>query len=167
MAWVRVWPKWQRLLHAGLALTIVAALGTYEGGRLHELAGYTALALVLLRLVLGFGGPVPARFTTFVRAPVVTWNYARALWQGREIRHLSHNPLGAWMVLLLLSLGTGAAATGALSHAGSAAGSGQSAQRPFDIHFRHAGHSQRSIHRMSMTGNTAAAPFTFLGGILT
>jgi len=114
MAWVRVWPKWQRLLHAGLALTMVAALVTYEGGRLHELAGYAALVLALLRLALGFGGPMPARFTAFVRAKMVSWHYARAVWHGREARHLNHNPLGAWMVVLLLSLGAGAAATGAL-----------------------------------------------------
>ncbi len=114
MAWVRVWPRWQRLLHAALALTMVAALGTYEGGRLHEWAGYAALAFVLLRLALGFGGPVPARFSAFVRAPMVTWDYAKAWWQGQEPRHLNHNPLGAWMVVMLLSLGAGAAATGAL-----------------------------------------------------
>ena len=110
---MRVWPKWQRLLHAGLALTIVTALVTYEGGRLHELAGYAALALVLLRLALGFAGPVAARFSAFVRAPMVTWDYARAVWKRREARHINHNPLGAWMVVLLLSLGAGAAATGA------------------------------------------------------
>jgi len=114
MAWVRVWPKWQRLLHAGLALAMVAALGTYEGGRFHESAGYIALTLALLRLALGFVGPVSARFSAFVRAPTVTWDYARALWQGREARHLNHNPLGAWMVVMLLALGAGAAATGAL-----------------------------------------------------
>jgi len=114
MAWARVWPKWQRLLHAGLALTTVAALVTYQGGRLHEWAGYAALALVLLRLALGFAGPTPARFTAFVRAPMVTWDYARAVWKGREARYLSHNPLGAWMVVVVLSLGAGAAATGAL-----------------------------------------------------
>jgi len=114
MAWVRVWPKWQRLLHAGLVLTVVVALGTFEGGRLHELAGYAALSLVLLRVALGFGGPVKARFSAFVRAPMVTWDYAQALWQRREARHLNHNPLGAWMVVVLLSLGAGAAATGAL-----------------------------------------------------
>jgi len=114
MAWVRVWPRWQRLLHAGLALTVVAALVTYEGGRLHESAGYAALALVLLRLALGFGGPMPARFTTFVRAPTVTWDYAQAMLKCRDARYLNHNPLGAWMVVLLLSFGAGAAATGAL-----------------------------------------------------
>ena len=114
MAWVRVWPKWQRLLHAGLALTMVAALITYEGGRLHELTSYAAFALVLLPPALGFGGPVLARFSSFVRAPMVTWDSARALWQRREAHHRNHNPLGAWMVVVLLSLGAGAAATGAL-----------------------------------------------------
>jgi len=81
---------------------------------MHELSGYAALALVLLRLALGFRGPLQARFTAFVRTPMDTWDYARAVWKSREARHLNHNPLGAWMVVLLLSLGAGAGATGAL-----------------------------------------------------
>jgi len=82
MAWVRVWPKWQRLLHAVLALTMITALVTCEARRLHELADYAALALVLLRLALGFVGPMQARFSAVARVPMVTWDCARALWQG-------------------------------------------------------------------------------------
>ncbi|MFO1330096.1 MAG: cytochrome b/b6 domain-containing protein [Rubrivivax sp.] len=113
-AWVHVWPAWQRLLHAVLALAVLTALATHEGGTVHEWAGYAAGVAALLRAGLGAGGPRSARLSAFVRGPAATWAYARRVWQGRAERHLNHNPLGAWMVLLLLALAAGAAASGAL-----------------------------------------------------
>ena len=112
--WVPVWPAWQRALHAVLALAVLLALVTQEGGPVHEFSGYAAGAAALLRLLAGLWGPPAARLSAFVRGPAVTWAYARRLWQGRAERHLNHNPLGAWMVLALLLLSAGAACTGAL-----------------------------------------------------
>ncbi len=112
--WVRVWPAWQRLLHAVLAASVLAALATYDGGAWHEAAGYTAGAAALLRIGLGFWGPGVARFTRFVRGPRAVWAYARALRDGVAERHLNHNPVGGWMVVTLLGVVTLAAAAGAL-----------------------------------------------------
>ena len=112
--WMRVWPAWQRLLHAVLALTVLTALLTHEGGRLHEFCGYAALAAALLRVLLGLAGPGAARFSAFVRGLSTTRAYARRVLDGTAERHLNHNPLGGWMVLLLLALAGGAGATGAL-----------------------------------------------------
>ena len=109
-----VWPRWQRLLHAGLAVAVAVCLATYEGGALHESAGYAACAAALVRLTLGLWGPLAARFSTFVRGPRTTWAYARDAWGGRTVRHLNHNPLGAWMVLALLLLSAAAGVSGAL-----------------------------------------------------
>ena len=112
--WVQVWPAWQRVLHAVLALAVLVALVTHEGGPVHEWSGYVAGAAALARGVLGVAGPRHARLSAFVRGPSATWAYARRVWQGRAERHLNHNPLGAWMVLLLLALAAAASATGAL-----------------------------------------------------
>lgn len=111
-AWV--WPRWQRVLHAVLGLAVITALITHEGGRVHEVSGYVALAAALLRLLLGLRGPADARFAAFVRGPRATWAYARQVWAGHAPRYLNHNPLGAWMVLLLLVLAGTAGASGAL-----------------------------------------------------
>lgn len=108
---VLVWPWWQRVLHWLFALSILTALWTYEGGRVHEAAGHAALAAALARIALGLFGPKDARFSAFVRGWNATWQYAKALRLRDDPRHLNHNPLGAWMTLTLLALG----ALGALS----------------------------------------------------
>jgi cytochrome b len=101
---VTVWPWWQRLLHWGLALSVLAALLTHESGKIHEWLGYAALGLACLRTVLGFIGPEVARFATFTRGARDTLDYARAALKKQEDRYLNHNPLGAWMVVTLLAL---------------------------------------------------------------
>lgn len=99
----RVWDPLVRIGHWLLALSIALAWFTKEGGGIwHEWIGYVSIALVALRVVWGGVGSRYARFTQFVRSPAATWRYARQLWQGRKIRYIGHNPLGGWMILVLL-----------------------------------------------------------------
>ena len=91
--WPLVWPAWQRLLHAVVALTVLTAL---------------------LRVLLGLAGPGAARFSAFVRGLSTTRAYARRVLDGTAERHLNHNPLGAWLVMVLLALALLAGISGAL-----------------------------------------------------
>jgi cytochrome b len=109
-----VWPWWQRGLHWALAAAVLIALLTYKGGRVHEALGYAALALALARAVLGFAGPRGLRFASFVHGPRRTLAYTRQVLHGDEPRHLNHNPLGAWMVVVLLVACVVGAGSGAL-----------------------------------------------------
>ena len=109
-----IWPWWQRGLHWALAVAVLTALLTHEGGRVHEWLGYVALAVALARVGLGFAGPGSLRFAAFVRGPRATLAYARQAWHGAEPRHLNHNPLGGWMVVALLLLSLLGAGSGAL-----------------------------------------------------
>jgi cytochrome b len=115
-----VWDIFIRLFHWTLAASILFAWWSgEEGGNWmdwHMQAGYLVLALMLFRLIWGFIGTPHARFRDFVRPPRETLNYARALLAGREAGYLGHNPLGGWMVVVLLVLclvqaGTGLFAT--------------------------------------------------------
>lgn len=100
---VPVWSLGVRGVHWGLAVTVLAAWYTREGfGVWHERVGYASLALVAVRLLMGFVAGSRARFAHFVRGPSATWAYARQAWARREPRYLGHNPLGAWMILALL-----------------------------------------------------------------
>lgn len=100
---VRVWGLGVRALHWSLAATVIAAWVTREGfGVWHERLGEASLALVGVRLLMGFVSGSRARFAHFVRGPGTTWAYARQAWARREPRYLGHNPLGAWMILALL-----------------------------------------------------------------
>jgi cytochrome b len=123
----KVWSAGLRALHWLLAASMIGAFVTHEGADwLHEWLGYTALVCAVLRLVWGlWPSPGPslapqepsryARFGQFVRSPLATWAYARAVLRRREPRYIGHNPLGGWMVVALLLVSSLAGITGALS----------------------------------------------------
>lgn len=104
---VAVWDGLVRLLHWLLVLSVALAWTSTLGWgilKAHEPAGYVALAVVVLRLVWGFVGSRPARFVHFVRSPNAVRHYALQLKSRSEPRYVGHNPLGGWMVLLLLAV---------------------------------------------------------------
>ena len=99
---IRVWDLPTRLFHWLLATCMVAAFvsaqsGGYTAQRIHFLCGYAVLVLVGFRLSWGFAGSRYARFAQFVRGPVTTLRYARAL-IGKSATaeapgYPGHNPL--------------------------------------------------------------------------
>lgn len=101
---VQVWDRFVRVFHWSLVASFATAyFVTEQIGLVHKGAGYLALALVTARCVWGFTAPNPhARFASFVPTPAKLWRYLRLLLQGREPRHLGHNPAGAMMILYLL-----------------------------------------------------------------
>jgi len=66
----------------------------------HAYCGYTALALILFRLLWGFLGSWHARFANFVPSPSKLIAFLRGQIDGG----LGHNPLGALSVLALLAV---------------------------------------------------------------
>ena len=101
---LKIWDPLVRLLHWGLVAAIAIAWIAGEAWlRAHEVAGYAALGIVAVRLVWGFVGSAHARFGDFLRRPSTVWRYALDVARAREARHLGHNPLGGWMVLVLLA----------------------------------------------------------------
>jgi len=102
---IRVWDGPVRLLHWGLALSVIAAWTTiWWGHAWHERAGYAALTALALRTLWCWRSNRAGQPRYFVQGPRATWQYLQALRAGRERRYLSHNPLGGWMALLLWSL---------------------------------------------------------------
>jgi cytochrome b len=99
-----VWDPLVRIGHWTLVLSVAIAWITHERvGRVHEIAGYIALAVVALRVVWGFVGTPHARFADFLRTPRATLDYALLVLRRAEPRFLGHNPLGGWMVAALLA----------------------------------------------------------------
>lgn len=110
---MKVWDRPVRVLHwTGVFALAGAWLTSSRWTRWHEPIGYVVLGLIALRIVWGFFGSRHARFAGFVRAPRATWAYLRLMRAGCEPRYLGHNPLGAWMVVALLSFTFATAATG-------------------------------------------------------
>ena len=113
---VLVWDIYTRLFHWLFAFAIGFAWWTAEQGadwmEWHIRCGYALLCLLGFRICWGLFGGRYARFHQFVRSPAATWRYAQQLKRGQSERYTGHNPLGGWMVILLLLLGLLQAGTG-------------------------------------------------------
>ena len=103
-----IWDLPLRVFHWLLASSVLGAWITYKIGTRafgwHQWFGYACLVLVTFRVLWGCIGPRYARFADFLRGPGVTWRYARDWLSPRSVAHAGHNPLGGWMVLVLLAL---------------------------------------------------------------
>jgi cytochrome b len=98
-----VWDLPVRLMHWGLVVAVgVAWFSGEETLRRHVWAGYAALLIVALRVVWGAIGSRHARFGDFMRPPRAVFAYVMALRARSEERYLGHNPLGGWMIAVLL-----------------------------------------------------------------
>ena len=101
---VTVWDPLVRAGHWLLVACIAVSWATGEGGEgWHEGFGYAACAVISVRIIWGFVGPRYARFTEFIRTPATTLAYGLRVLAGNEPRYLGHNPLGGWMIVLLLT----------------------------------------------------------------
>lgn len=116
---VVVWDLPVRLFHWALALLVVFSFTTGKIGgawmEWHLRSGYAILALLLFRFAWGLVGSDSARFGSFLRGPRAALDYARATLGGRHPRVPGHNPLGGWMVLVMLAVLALQAATGLFS----------------------------------------------------
>jgi cytochrome b len=115
---VSVWDVPTRIFHWALAICVgVALIVTPEHGSgfvVHATAGYLALLLVLFRLPWGFLGSRHSRFADFLYPLDKVIDFARQHLRFKVTRHVGHNPLGGWMVVVLLVFVAGAAITGLL-----------------------------------------------------
>jgi cytochrome b len=115
MVTTRVWDVFVRVFHWGLATSFaVAWVSGDEWKTLHLWAGYAAAALIAMRLVWGVIGTPHARFSRFVRSPLVVASYLKDVATGREARHLGHNPAGGAMIVALLATLIGLCVSGSL-----------------------------------------------------
>lgn len=102
---VRAWDRFVRVFHWTVVVCVVGNLFVFEDGeRTHQVAGYIAGAMVLLRLLWGWVGTTTARFASFVPTRAQLQRYLTELRDGRAEPTVGHNPLGALMVLALLAL---------------------------------------------------------------
>lgn len=103
---VPAWDLPTRLFKWALVATVASAWISNELTFVtwHVWNGYAVLVLVVFRLLWGVVGGSTARFVSFLRSPLATIRYGLDLLSGREAHYLGHNPLGGWMVVLLLGL---------------------------------------------------------------
>ena len=103
---VIVWDAATRLFHW---LTVALVIACYVSWRInwmdwHAWTGDALLTLVFFRLLWGFFGSETARFSAFVASPRAAARYLAHVLRREPDRQIGHNPVGGWMVLLLLAL---------------------------------------------------------------
>ena len=103
---VKVWDAPVRLFHWLLVLLFAFSFFTGKAGsewtEWHMRSGYTILGLLLFRVMWGFAGSTHARFTSFLAGPTTCLEFAKKLLTRAPAPYAGHNPLGGWMVLVLL-----------------------------------------------------------------
>ena len=116
---VAVWDLPTRLFHWLLVVAVVVSYAT--GGEegpwfvVHTVSGYVVALLLLFRLLWGFWGSAHSRFSDFVYSLGSVGAYVRRLLRLDLPKFVGHNPLGGWMVILLLVVLAANVATGLLS----------------------------------------------------
>ncbi len=119
-----MWDVWVRIFHWVLVLALIVSFYTMktEGYPLmfpvdwHARAGYIVLGLLLFRWSWGVFGSRHARFYSFLRSPSTSWHYMAQFLRGRAASYAGHNPLGGWMVLIMLLSLTLQAGSGLFLH---------------------------------------------------
>lgn len=101
-----IWDLPLRIFHWCFALTILACWYTAEHKEdyieLHITLGYIALGLLIFRFFWGVIGTKHAKFTQFIPTPKSLLTYLSKSNQPQKIA--GHNPLGAFMVILMVLL---------------------------------------------------------------
>ena len=124
---IMVWDLPTRIFHWALVVLIGTNLFLISprGGLhtlVHFIAGYTIAGLIVFRLAWGFVGSPRSRFADFLRGWPVVKLYAARLLRFDPPRSIGHNPLGGWMIALLITTVTAMIATGLFAAGRGAAG---------------------------------------------
>jgi cytochrome b len=122
-----VWDLPTRVFHWTLVLLVGINLFLVEpsGGILtviHLTAGYAVAGLLLFRLVWGFVGSPRSRFSDFVHSWAAVKAYAARLGRLSPPRSVGHNPVGGWMVVIMLAVLAALVTTGVFASGRHAAG---------------------------------------------
>lgn len=102
---IKVWDLSIRLFHWALVAAMMFLWWSGTQGEwmdYHPLAGYGVIALVSYRIIWGFVGTRYARFRDFLHSPATTVRAFIDMFGARRQHYLSHNPVGGWMVVVLL-----------------------------------------------------------------
>ena len=120
-----VWDLPTRLFHWSLAIlfsgAFLLAVSSSEHSRafmIHMLVGLVLAFAILLRLVWGWVGSRPSRFSAFLYSPAALGRYVRQALKGADHPGAGHNPGSSYAIYAMLLLPLALVATGLLKTSG-------------------------------------------------
>lgn len=94
-----IWDLPTRLYHWLQAiLFLILVISGFSGIGVHSYLGILLFTLLLWRVVWGWVGSETSRFKQFISTPKTVMNYLL----GKHPSTVGHNPLGGWMVLIMI-----------------------------------------------------------------
>ncbi len=104
---ILVWDLPTRLFHWALVCLVMVSLytglmGGFKEMDFHMMSGYGILGLILFRICWGILGSRYARFSAFIKGPVVTFRYTQSLLDRNTKPSPGHNPLGALSIVAMI-----------------------------------------------------------------
>ncbi len=118
---IQVWDIPTRLIHWFLVACFAVAYFTSQSEWLldyHTIAGYSALALVLIRIVWGFEGGLHSRFSDFVKGWGEVRSYLAKALRLSPPRTIGHNPAVGLVIVFMLTLILAITLTGVVTYSG-------------------------------------------------
>lgn len=110
---VKVWDPLVRLFHWSLVALFIFSFATGDEWKAaHIYSGYAIAVLLLVRVAWGLVGTRHARFSDFVHSPVTVARFLAESARLKARRYVGHNPAGGAMVIALILMISGIAATG-------------------------------------------------------
>ena len=104
---ILVWDFPVRIFHWLLVVSFAGAWLSSESEAwqmIHYAFGYTAVVLILFRIVWGIVGTRYARFSQFIKGPAETMHHLKSLLVGKQHSGAGHNPAGALAMISLMIL---------------------------------------------------------------
>ena len=103
-----IWDIPTRLFHWLLVFSLVGQYVTAElmdnAMQCHFYLVYFTLGLIIFRIIWGFVGSDYARFGQFLYGPKAVVGYLSTLFARNSHAHAGHNPLGGWVVVVMITL---------------------------------------------------------------
>lgn len=101
---IKVWDWSIRIFHWSLPVLIFLLWFSQNQGEMdrHFLFAQILLGMLVYRLIWGVIGTPYARFKHFLYGPKAFISYAKGFFSKDKQRYLSHNPMGGFMVLVLM-----------------------------------------------------------------
>jgi cytochrome b len=110
-----VWSWFVRIAHwtlvAAFAVAFINSNSIWDIGT-HSMAGYTAGAVMIARIVWGLTAKGYCNFSRFPFRPLEGLRYIRDVLTGRAKRFIGHNPAGSLAIYGMLAVGLATVASG-------------------------------------------------------